>query len=118
MCTIRRKYKGGKKAIAFFATTSLVAALSLVTFFVPRENAPGRLGVLVTLYLLLINLYRSMEVPTKIGFGYIDQWFITIQVPVLVSVIEYGFILVWDRGGAGGGARGARAPPQYFGGKD
>ena len=89
MCTIRRKYKGGKKAIAFFATTSLVAALSLVTFFVPRENAPGRLGVLVTLYLLLINLYRSMEVPTKIGFGYIDQWFITIQVPVLVSVIEF-----------------------------
>ena len=83
--------------ITFFATTSLIAALSLISFFVPRENVPGRLGVLVTLYLLIINVYRNLQVPTKIGFGYIDKWFIYIQGPVLLAVLEYGLILVWDK---------------------
>ena len=75
----------------------MVATLSLISFFVPRENVPGRLGVLVTLYLLLINLYRNIQVPSKIGFGYIDQWFILIQMPVLLAVLEYGFLLIWDK---------------------
>ena len=74
-----------------------MATLSLISFFVPKENVPGRLGVLVTLYLLLVNNYKSLNVPARIGYGYIDQWFILIQVPVLIAVIEYGFILVWGK---------------------
>ena len=97
VCKVERKPKGRKKVVTFFATTSLVASLSLISFFVPRENVPGRLGVLATLYLLLINLYRSTQVPSKIGFGYVDQWFILIQVPVLLGIVEYGFILVWEK---------------------
>ena len=97
MVTFKRNYRGRKKVITFFATTSLVAGLSLTTFFVPRENVPGRLGVLVTLYLLLINLYRYEQAPAKIGFGNIDQWFCLIQVPVLLGILEYAFILAWDK---------------------
>ena len=74
-----------------------MASLSLITFFVPKENVPGRLGVLVTLYLLLINLYRGCQVSAKIGYGYTDHWFILIQVPVLLGVLEYGFVLVWEK---------------------
>ena len=92
-----RRPNGRKKVITFFATTSLIATLSLISFFVPKDNVPGRLGVLVTLYLLLINVYRNLEVPSKIGFGYIDKWFIFIQGPVLLAVLEYGLILVWDK---------------------
>lgn len=97
VCTFERKLTGRKKVITFFVTTSLISSLSLISFFVPRENVPGRLGVLVTLYLLLINVYRNLSVPPKIGFGYIDLWFILIQGPVLMAVLEYGFILVCDK---------------------
>ena len=72
-----------------------MASLSLISFFVPRENIPSRPGVLATLY--LINLYRSTQAPSKIGFGYVDQWFILIQVPVLLGIVEYGLILVWEK---------------------
>ena len=94
-----RKAKGRKKVVTFFATTSLVAALSLISYFVPRENVPGRLGFLATLYLLLINLYNhpTTQAPSKIGFGYVDQWFIIVQMPVLSGLIEYGFVLVWGK---------------------
>ena len=97
MCKFERNSGGRKKVITFFATTSLVATLSLISFFVPKENVPGRLGVLVTLYLLLINLYKSLSVPSKIGYGYIDHWFILSQVPVLIAIVEYGFILAWGK---------------------
>ena len=57
----------------------------------------GRLGVLVTLYLLLVNNYKQLKTPAKLGYGYVDEWFILIQMPVLVAILEYGFILVWKR---------------------
>ena len=57
----------------------------------------GRLGVLVTLYLLLVNNYKQLKTPSKLGYGYVDEWFILIQMPVLVAILEYGFILVWKR---------------------
>ena len=75
----------------------MVSTLSLISFCVPKENVPGRLGTLVTLYLLLINVYRGLQVPPSVGFGYIDFWFLLIQVPVLLAIVEYGFILVWDK---------------------
>ena len=95
MCSFARKQQGRKRVIVFFAGTSLIGTLSLISFFVPRDNIPGRLGVLVTLYLTLISLYKSLPIPSNIGFGYIDIWFILIQVPILVAISEYGFILVW-----------------------
>ena len=55
----------------------------------------GRLGVLVTLYLLLVNNYKQLKTPAKLGYGYVDEWFILIQMPVLVAIVEYGFILIW-----------------------
>ena len=95
MCSFARKQQGRKRVIVFFAGTSVIGSLSLISFFVPRDNIPGRLGVLVTLYLTLISLYKSLQIPSNIGFGYIDVWFILIQVPILVAIFEYGFILVW-----------------------
>merc|ERR1712029_1292719 len=94
-CTLKRKAR--KNVVTFFATTSLVATLSLVSFCVPKDNVPGRLGVLVTLYLLLINTYGRLKVPAKLGFGNLDLWFLLIQVPVLLAIIEYSFIMVWEK---------------------
>ena len=40
-----------------------------------------------------ICLYSSVEAPPKRGFSSIEMWFIGVQVPILLGVLEYGIIL-------------------------
>ena len=60
-------------------------------------QVPGRLGLLVTLYLIAINVYNSVEIPTKSGFSFIEIWMIGIQIPILVGIFEYGIILAMKK---------------------
>ena len=60
-------------------------------------QVPGRLGLLVTLYLIAINVYNSVEIPTKSGFSFIEIWMIGIQVPILVGIFEYGIVLAMKK---------------------
>ena len=60
----------------------------------------GRMGLLVLLYLIQINLYKEVDAPPKRGFSSIEIWFLGIQIPILVAILEYGIILalrkVWQ----------------------
>ena len=85
------------KVLVYYAVTTMIAFLSLISFFVEKDNVPGRLSTLVTLYLLIVTTYRGFESPKKIGYGNIEEWFIIIQVPVLVAIIEYGCVLIWRK---------------------
>ena len=57
------------------------------------NQVPGRLGLLVTLYLIATNVYNSVKAPPKRGFSYIEIWMIGVQIPMLAALIEYGFLL-------------------------
>ena len=50
--------------------------------------------MLVTLYLIVINVYASIEAPTGRGFSYIEVWFVGVQMPILIALLEYVCILV------------------------
>ena len=52
------------------------------------------MGMLVTLYLIVINVYASIEAPTGRGFSYIEVWFVGVQMPILIALLEYVCILV------------------------
>ena len=52
------------------------------------------MGMLVTLYLIVINVYASVEAPTSRGFSYIEVWFVGVQMPILFALLEYSCILV------------------------
>ena len=54
---------------------------------------PGRLGLLVTLYLIATNVYNSVNAPIQRGFSYIELWMIGMLIPILVAIIEYGVTL-------------------------
>ena len=55
------------------------------------------MGMVVTLYLISANVYNSVKAPDSRGFSYIEIWMIGTQVPILLALIEYGFILYQKR---------------------
>ena len=57
------------------------------------EKVPGRMGMIVTLYLISTNVYNSVDAPRARGFSYIEIWMIGAQIPILLALCEYGFVL-------------------------
>ena len=78
---------------SFHSSTGIFAALSLVSFFIHPDMVPGRMGMLITLYLILVNTYGSIDAPSKRGFSSIEVWYMGAQVPVLMGILEYGAVL-------------------------
>ena len=77
----------------FFIPMSIFSVLSLISFFVNPEVVPGRMGLLVTLYLIAANVYNSVNAPKNRGFSYIEVYGLGVQVPILFAIIEYGVVL-------------------------
>ena len=51
------------------------------------------MGMIVTLYLISANVYNSVDAPKNRGFSYIEIWMLGSQVPILVALLEYGYVL-------------------------
>ena len=59
-------------------------------------QVPGRMGLLITLYLITFNVYGSVSAnmaPPERGFSYVELWMAGMQIPILGAVIEYSTIL-------------------------
>ena len=52
------------------------------------------MGMIVTLYLISANVYNSVDAPKNRGFSYIEVWMFGTQFPILVALLEYGFVLL------------------------
>ena len=81
----------------YYFPTFVFALLALVSYAIDFQNVPGRLGLLVTLYLMLINVYLSVEGPKSRGFSNIELWSCCIQIPLLVGILEYGILLAMKK---------------------
>ena len=91
---LERKNGGHSKLISeYFAPTFTYSVLALVSYFISTESVPGRMGLLLTLYLIAINNYVSTTAPSTRGFSYFDAWFIGCVIPVVFAILEYGMIL-------------------------
>ena len=51
------------------------------------------MGMIVTLYLISANVYNAVDAPQGRGFSNIEVWMIGAQIPILLALWEYGFIL-------------------------
>ena len=58
-------------------------------------KVPGRMGLLVTLYLISSNVYSSLQAPIQRGFSYIEIFLIGTQGVIFFAILEYGFVLAW-----------------------
>ena len=60
-------------------------------------QVPGRMGLLVTLFLISSNVYGSVNAPINRGFSYIELWVLGTQGIIMLAIIEYGFVLLLKR---------------------
>ena len=65
----------------------IFAIISLVSYSIDLQVVPGRLGLLVTLYLIMTNVYNSVKGPESRGFSYIEVWFVGVQMPILTGIL-------------------------------
>ena len=49
--------------------------------------------MLITLNLIMTNVYNSVKAPDQRGFSYIEIWMIGVQIPILVGILEYAILL-------------------------
>ena len=57
------------------------------------SKVPGRMAMIVTLYLISANVYNAVDAPRGRGFSNIEVWMIGAQFPILLAFCEYGFVL-------------------------
>ena len=55
------------------------------------------MGMVVTLYLISSNVYNSVDAPRNRGFSYIEIWMLGTQFPILLALLEYGFVLCYKK---------------------
>ena len=78
----------------YYLPTGIFASLSLVSFIIKPEIVPGRMGLLVTLFLISTNVYGQVDAPKGRGFSLIELWMLGTNFPILAAIVEYGYVLV------------------------
>ena len=51
------------------------------------------MGLLITLFLILTNVYNSVKAPMSRGFSLIEVWLLGTSFPILAAIMEYAYIL-------------------------
>ena len=81
----------------FYMPTGIFATLSMISFVINPDLVPGRMGLLITLFLISTNVYISVKAPEGRGYSFIEIWLIGAWGTILFSIIEYGLILGWKK---------------------
>ena len=55
------------------------------------------MGMILTLFLIGVNIYTSVDAPKDRGISYIEIWTMGTQFPIVLALFEYGFILYLKR---------------------
>ena len=72
--------------------TGSILGLKLISFY--HGQVPGRMGMIVTLCLISANVYNSVDAPKNRGISYIEIWMFGSQFPIVLALLEYGFVLL------------------------
>ena len=92
--SLNRTAEGQAKVFSSFQVPiGVFAILSLVSYVIELEQVAGRMGLLITLSLIMINTYNSVDAPSKRGFSTIELWFGANLFPIFVGIFEYGILL-------------------------
>ena len=78
----------------YLPTIALTMA-SFISFMIPPNIVPGRIGIIVTLFLMLINTGNSVrsKIPPTSGMTAIEIWLAGLTGIISMVLLEYAFIL-------------------------
>merc|ERR1719507_2528208 len=78
-----------------YLPSGLFVIVSWISFIVPPEIVPGRMALLVTLFLVLVNIFNSVtaNAPKSEGLTAVETWVVMCILHVFCVLLEYAFIL-------------------------
>ena len=70
-----------------------------ISFAISHENVPGRMALLITLFLCLINIFNAITSasPYTKSFTSISTWMIACITLVTSALLQYGIILLFRK---------------------
>ena len=82
-----------------FMPTLLMVALSFISFIIPPNCYPGRISLLVTIFLCIINVMTSamQNSPESNGLNAMNCWFLICLAQVAFASLEYAVIIYFMR---------------------
>ena len=99
---LERKVREFWKLISeFYLPTFIFSKLALISYSIPVDSVPGRMGLLITLYFITTNIYVNTIAPSTRGISHMDIWIIGAKIPIQIGIFQYGIILSISRFGNG-----------------
>ena len=94
--TIALKRKTTPILFQVYLTSTILVIVSWVSFIVDPNVVPGRMGLLVTILLVLINIFISVkhQAPTSSGsLNAVDVFLVVCILEFFAAVLEYALVL-------------------------
>ena len=85
--TLRRKMS--HYIITYYFPTGMFVIVSWISFLVPPESVPGRMTILVTVFLCLVNIFNSItnNIPKADGLTAIEAFIIVCIIFVFLALL-------------------------------
>jgi len=85
----------GPFILSVYLPSAMFVMMSWVSFFVPPDIVPARIVLLVTLCLVLINMFNSTttRIPVSNAVTAMEVWLLACMLLVFLSLVEYAIIL-------------------------
>merc|ERR1719361_1449958 len=85
----------GPFILSVYLPSAMFVMMSWVSFFVPPDIVPARIVLLVTLCLVLINMFNSTttRIPVSNAVTAMEVWLLACMLLVFLSLVQYAVIL-------------------------
>jgi len=82
--------------ITYYLPSGLFVVVSWISFVVPPDVIPGRMALLITLFLVLVNIFNTVtsNTPKAEGLTAIECWMLSCILFVFGALVEYAVILM------------------------
>jgi len=92
--TLRRKVS--HYIITCYLPSGMFVIVSWISFLIPPDIVPGRMTLLITVFLVLVNIFNTIttNIPKAEGLTAIEAWVIVCVLFVFGALVEYAGILL------------------------
>lgn len=88
-----------KYIFLYYVPTIMMVTTSWFFYLLPSTSYPARTALLITVFLLLINIYNSVvnETPNSDGMTALEEWTLACVITVFGTLLTYAIILARDQ---------------------
>ena len=81
--------------ITYYLPSGLFVLVSWISFLIPPDIVPGRMALLITLFLVLVNIFNNVNTnsPKAEGLTAIEMWMLACILFVFGALVVYAVVL-------------------------